>query len=139
LAPDRRARAHYSIDAANDLLEGHPGRVPGQPGDRRNHRNRTTPAHPSRPETAYKELKEYGMRIGCLRPPKGGQMEPLTTGYGAIYHDDSLVHNWRVSQLKRLGISGTLAEMYADHIDWHQVARLVRDGCAPRLALRIVR
>jgi hypothetical protein len=29
--------------------------------------------------------------------------------------------------------------MYADHIDWHQVARLVRRGCPPRLALRIVR
>ena len=78
------------------------------------------------------------MRIGRLRAPKGGPMEPLTTSYGAIDHDDSLVHNWRVSQLARLGIPVTLAEMYADHIDWHQVARLVRDGCPPGLALRIV-
>ena len=30
-------------------------------------------------------------------------------------------------------------EVYADHIDWHQVARLVQRGCPPRLALRIVR
>jgi len=28
--------------------------------------------------------------------------------------------------------------VYADRIDWHQIARLVR-GCPPRLALRIVR
>jgi hypothetical protein len=28
--------------------------------------------------------------------------------------------------------------MHADHIDWHQVARLVRHGCPPGLALRIV-
>jgi hypothetical protein len=39
----------------------------------------------------------------------------------------------------RLGIPGPLAEIYADRIDWHQVARLVQHGCPPRLALRIVR
>jgi hypothetical protein len=49
------------------------------------------------------------------------------------------VHNWRVSQLKRLGVPGLLAEIYADRIDWHQIARLVRLGCPPQLALRIVR
>ncbi len=38
-----------------------------------------------------------------------------------------------------LGIPGSLAETYADRIDWHQVARLVHRGCPPRLALRIVR
>ena len=52
--------------------------------------------------------------------------------------DELLVHNWRVSQLTRLGIPGSLAEIYADHVDWHQVARLVRHGCPPRLALSIV-
>ena len=52
--------------------------------------------------------------------------------------DESLVHDWRVSQLKRLGIPGPLAETYADRIDWHQIARLVQRGCPPRLALRIV-
>jgi hypothetical protein len=65
-------------------------------------------------------------------------MEPLTTDYGASRHDDLLVHNWRVSQLTRLGIPGPLAEIYADRIDWHQVARLVHRGCPARLALRIV-
>ncbi len=53
-------------------------------------------------------------------------------------HDHSAVHNWRVSQLMRLGIPGALTEIHADRIDWHQTARLVRRGCPPRLALRIV-
>jgi hypothetical protein len=64
-------------------------------------------------------------------------MEPFTDP-SVIDHDESLVHNWRVSQLKRLGIPGPLAETYADRIDWHQIARLVQRGCPPRLALRIV-
>ena len=71
-------------------------------------------------------------------------MEPAATGrYGAghcvIEHEELLVHNWRVTQLTRLGIPGSVAETYADRIDWHEVARLVRRGCPPRLALRIVR
>ena len=65
-------------------------------------------------------------------------MEPLTTSRYADGRDDMLVHDWRVSQLTRLGLPGPLAEVYADRIDWHQVARLVRRGCPPRLALRIV-
>ena len=65
-------------------------------------------------------------------------MEPPITGPEAIGHDESPVHNWRVSQLKRLGVLGPLAEIDADRIDWHQMARLVRYGCPPRLALRIV-
>jgi len=65
-------------------------------------------------------------------------MKPPTTGQEAVGHDKSPVHNWRVSQLTRLGVPEPLAEMYADHIDWHQVARLVRRGCPPWLALRIV-
>ena len=31
------------------------------------------------------------------------------------------------------GRSGPLAEIYADRIDWHQVARLVVCDCPPRL------
>jgi hypothetical protein len=57
----------------------------------------------------------------------------------AIDDDEILVHEWRVTQLTRLGIPGPLADAVADHVDWHQVARLVRRGCPPRLALRIVR
>ena len=53
--------------------------------------------------------------------------------------DEELVHNWRVARLTQLGVPGPLAEVDADHLDWHQVARLVQLGCPPRLALRIVR
>jgi len=66
-------------------------------------------------------------------------MEQSTTGHDAVEDGMLSVHRWRVSQVARLGIPATLAEMYADRIDWHQVARLVRRGCPPRLALRIVR
>jgi hypothetical protein len=66
-------------------------------------------------------------------------MEAHSTSRSAIDHDDLVVHKWRVSQLTRLGIPGPLAEIYADRIDWHQVARLVQRGCPARLALRIVR
>jgi hypothetical protein len=64
---------------------------------------------------------------------------PLTrAGHEAIDHRDP-VHEWRVWQLTRLGISWSLAQAVADHVDWHQVARLVQHGCPPRLALDIVR
>jgi hypothetical protein len=66
-------------------------------------------------------------------------MEPTITGHEAVHHDDMLVHDWRVAQLTRLGIPRSLAEANADHLDWHQIARLVQRGCPPRLALRIVR
>jgi hypothetical protein len=56
-----------------------------------------------------------------------------------IDEDKSVVHEWRVTQLKRLGIPWPLAEADADHVDWHQIARLIQRGCSPRLALRIVR
>jgi len=65
-------------------------------------------------------------------------MEPLTTASYGLGNDDSLVHNWRVWQLARMGVPMTVAEVYADRVDWHQVARLVRRGCPPGLALRIV-
>ena len=65
-------------------------------------------------------------------------METFVTSHEGIDRDRLLVHDWRVSQLTRLGIPGPTAEVYADRIDWHQIARLVRLGCPPRLALRIV-
>ena len=60
-------------------------------------------------------------------------------GMAHIPHDESLVREWRVTQLKRLEIPRPLAEAEADNVDWHQIARLVPRGCSPRLALRIVR
>ena len=64
-------------------------------------------------------------------------METVNTGREAVKDEELLVHNWRVTRLTRLGVPGSLAEAYADRIDWHQVARLVQRGCPPRLALRI--
>jgi hypothetical protein len=52
--------------------------------------------------------------------------------------EEVLVHTWRVARLTQLGIPRAVAEVEADHLDWHQVARLVLHGCPPRLALRIV-
>jgi hypothetical protein len=58
-------------------------------------------------------------------------MEPTLTvaGHEAIDRDELLVHDWRVKQLKRLGIPGHLAEGAASHVDWREIARLVRCGC----------
>jgi hypothetical protein len=68
-------------------------------------------------------------------------MEPVPARqrHEAIEYDDVLVHEWRVSQLTRLGIPWSLAQAAAGHVDWHQVAELVRHGCPPRLALQIAR
>jgi hypothetical protein len=65
-------------------------------------------------------------------------MESAITGHEAVDHDDLLVHTWRVARLTRLGIPALLAEIHADHLDWHQIARLVQRDCPPQLALRIV-
>jgi hypothetical protein len=67
-----------------------------------------------------------------------GQANPIMTTYQACGGEELLVHDWRVDRLARLGLPGSLAEVYADRLDWHQVARLVQHGCPPRLALRIV-
>jgi hypothetical protein len=65
---------------------------------------------------------------------------PLTRArHEVIAHDDLPVHEWRVTQLTRLGIPWLLAQTAADHVDWHQVAKLVQRGCPPQLALHIVR
>ena len=68
-------------------------------------------------------------------------MEPVPARprHEAIDDDDLPVHEWRVTQLTRLGIPSSLAQAAADHVDWHQVAKLMRCGCPPRLALQIVR
>jgi hypothetical protein len=65
--------------------------------------------------------------------------ESVQACHHAISDGEGLVHHWRVTQLTRLGISGPLAEAQADHTGWHQIARLVQRGCAPALAVRILR
>jgi hypothetical protein len=64
---------------------------------------------------------------------------PARPRHEVVDQDDLLVHEWRVTQLIRLGIPWSLARGAADHVDWHQVAKLVRRGCPPQLALQIVR
>jgi hypothetical protein len=64
---------------------------------------------------------------------------PARPRHEAIDHDDRLVHRCRLALLTALGIPRPLAQATAGHVDWHQVATLVRRGCPPRLALRIVR
>jgi hypothetical protein len=51
----------------------------------------------------------------------------------------ALVRELTATQLTRLGIPGPQAEARADHAGWHQIARLVQRGCAPALAVRILR
>ncbi|HEY2639449.1 MAG TPA: hypothetical protein VGI66_06140 [Streptosporangiaceae bacterium] len=48
------------------------------------------------------------------------------------------VHAWRVSQLVRLGLAWLVADAIADHLDWHEVAKLVRRGCPASLAVAII-
>jgi len=62
-----------------------------------------------------------------------------TVGQEAIDLENQLVHDWRVTRLTGLGIPRPMAEVDADSVDWHQIARLVRRGCSPVLALQIVR
>jgi hypothetical protein len=67
-------------------------------------------------------------------------MEPTQAAarHERIEHNEPPVHQWRMAQLARLGIPRPLADVVADHVDWHEIAALVQRGCAPRLALRIV-
>jgi hypothetical protein len=60
-------------------------------------------------------------------------------GQEAIDFEARLVREWRVTRLTGLGIPRPIAEAEASHVDWHQIAGLVRRGCPPALALRIVR
>lgn len=63
----------------------------------------------------------------------------MSVTHEGIRVDDSVLHRWRADQLKRLGIPRIYAEIYADSVDWHQIARLVKGGCPPLLAISIVR
>jgi hypothetical protein len=67
------------------------------------------------------------------------QRTQAPVGQEAIDLENQLVHDWRVTRLTGLGIPWPMAEVDADSVDWHQIARLVQRGCSPMLALRIVR
>ena len=68
-------------------------------------------------------------------------MQPtrVAAGQEAIDLENQLVHDWRLTRLTGLGIARPVAGADADNVDWHQIAGLVRRGCPPMLAPRIVR
>jgi hypothetical protein len=71
-------------------------------------------------------------------------MEPITIfdledALDDVGSDALLIRNWQVEQLRRLGLPRVLAEIFAGRVDWHEIAGLVKRGCAPELALEIVR
>jgi hypothetical protein len=70
-------------------------------------------------------------------------MEPTLISDAELVEDaadeELLIHGWRVEQLRRLGLSRTLAQTFAGLVDWHEIAALVACGCAPELALEIAR
>ena len=57
----------------------------------------------------------------------------------AASDEELLIQAWRAEQLRRLGLSRTLAETFAGLVDWHEVHALVARGCSPELALEIAR
>ena len=71
-------------------------------------------------------------------------MESLSTlefdaDLGSTTDEEELVRAWRVEQLRRLGLPHAFAFLFADLVDWHELAALVGRGCPPLLALEIVR
>jgi hypothetical protein len=67
---------------------------------------------------------------------RAGTKSPVsTTGEDK---EATAVHAWRVLQLTELGLDRPVADEIADKVDWHEVARLVRQGCPPSLAVAIV-
>ena len=53
--------------------------------------------------------------------------------------EDERVYEWRVEQLSGLWLSYVIVSAVASFVDWHEIARLVVQGCSPELALDIVR
>jgi hypothetical protein len=54
--------------------------------------------------------------------------------------EEERVAHWRLEQLLRAGYDETAALILADlvHVDLHEAVDLVRQGCAPDTALRIL-
>jgi hypothetical protein len=70
-------------------------------------------------------------------------MEPILIADAELVEEtpdeDLLIHDWRAEQLQRLGLPRTLAETFAELVDWHDVAGLMARGCSLELALEIAR
>jgi hypothetical protein len=68
-------------------------------------------------------------------------IETLELDFDVDYarEEDLRVQVWREEQLQRLGLPRVVAEAFAELVDWHELAALIRRGCSPALALEIVR
>ena len=70
-------------------------------------------------------------------------MEPILISDVELVEDrtdeELLVRAWRAEQLRSLGFSRLVSEMFAEVVDWHEVATLLARGCSHGLALRIAR
>ena len=53
--------------------------------------------------------------------------------------EELLIHAWRSEQLRGLGLPPSVADAFADSVDWHDLAALLTRGCPLALALEIVR
>jgi hypothetical protein len=62
----------------------------------------------------------------------------VTASHETIDQRAGAVHDWRVSQLARVGLAWPVAEAVADRVDWHDVAKLVQRGCPAGLAVAIL-
>jgi hypothetical protein len=117
--PSAAMRATVVAQAGREEGERRGGTGPGQVAGQR----------PERQDVRGAVGRAGGDRAEEREPVVAGGV--LIAGFGAL--------GAVVTRLTRLGLPLSLAEVYANHIDWHQVARLVQRGCPPRLALRIVR
>jgi hypothetical protein len=69
-------------------------------------------------------------------------MDPVPTStdrFDIDANEELRVRAWRAERLRSLGLSPMLADLFADLVDWHAIARLVERGCPPHVAVEIVR
>ena len=142
----RRSERHPRLGAdARGYPEPAAALVPGRGAARHHDRGLRVPAHdlagmaargrrrPGPHDRRSVVDSPAGMGDEAMQPTRA-PAHPET-----IEDDERPVHQWHLAQLARLGIPRPLADVVADHVDWHEIAALVQRGCAPRLALRIVR
>jgi hypothetical protein len=84
-------------------------------------------------------------RVGLDKTPSRLEVNPMEPTLMPEIELDSRtdeelrVHDWRAEQLRDLGVSRTLADRFADHVDWRAVAALIQRGCPAALAVEITR
>ena len=77
-----------------------------------------------------------------MEPRSTSELDPdldLDLDLDQTSSEEHLVRGWRAEQVRRLGVPPLMALAFADVVDWHDLASLVRRGCPPMLALEIVR